>query len=50
MGFFEEQEEILAAAVDHDSSRLGRAHRAGQRIRDRAIYLHSVLTTPLDPE
>jgi hypothetical protein len=50
MGFPKEQEEILVAATDHDSSGAWRAYCTCQRIRDRAVYLHIVLITQRDSE
>ena len=50
MGLPEEQEEILVASTDYDSSGAWRAHRACQRIRDRAVYLHIILIRHRDSE
>ena len=50
MGLPEEQEEILVASTDYDSSGAWRTHRACQRIRDRAVYLHIILIRQRDSE
>jgi hypothetical protein len=48
MGFPEEQEEVLVAATDHDSSGPWRPYCTCQRIRSRAVHLHIILIAQRD--
>ena len=49
-GFLKHRKKFWLLPLIIDSSGLRRAHRAGQRIRDRAVYLHVVLVTQRDSE
>jgi len=50
VGFSEEQEKILVIAADHDTFEPRRTDRVRQWVRNRALYLHSILISPCECE